>query len=149
MAYRIRSLETRREIENAWNTRSSIEEICNIIDRGYQTVYRELRLGYDGTYLPNGKKKYSASLAYKRDVENHESLLITLDQRRKFEELYNSGMSYEELSKKTVFASRTAVCNEIKLGTDGLYYPDGRKHYDAATAQERYMERVFKRIRRE
>ncbi len=143
--YKIKSLRLREKIETAWNTRCSIAEIGDLLGgRGYQTVYRELRLGEDGTYLPCGKKRYCAKLAFERDVEDHERFLITLDQRKLFETLYAAGVSYEEIRKKTVFKSKGSVHNEVNLGSDGLYSPNGRKNYSAELAQQRYMSKIIK-----
>ncbi len=145
MAYKIRSLNTRKQIEAAWNERSSTAEIGDLLGGlGYQSVYRELRLGEDGTYLSNGKKRYCADLAFERDLEAHKAFLITLDQRKIFQELYDAGASYEELIEKTIFKSTGSVYNEIELGTDGLYNPNGRKNYSAELAQQRYMTKIIK-----
>lgn len=68
-----RSLQNRREIQRAYEFGASAEQLLLVMDvSSLTTVYRELKNGYDGTRLPDGRRRYSAELAHERFLESLE-----------------------------------------------------------------------------
>ena len=141
MIVKIRPLSLRMEIEEAWNSGNTISDIANILGvDSDNSVYNELRLGADGTMLPNGRKKYSAQLAYERSLQEREDKIRSFDERKKIQRRYNSGEKIENIAILMGVKSRHTVMKELKLGFDGTHCSNGRRRYDADLAQRRYME---------
>lgn len=61
--YAYRSISERREIQCLWEKGASVEEIALHFELSPSAIYTELKRGYDGTRLPDMRRRYDAELA--------------------------------------------------------------------------------------
>lgn len=61
--YAYRSLSERQKIQSLWESGASVKEIAEILKLSGSAIYTELRRGYDGTRLPDQRRRYDAELA--------------------------------------------------------------------------------------
>lgn len=67
MAYKYRTLETRKMIQSMWESNASVSEIAATLGIDPSNISRELKRGWDGkTRLPNMRHCYDAELAHLR-----------------------------------------------------------------------------------
>ena len=71
----------------------------------------------------------------------------SVDDRRKIQRLWESGLSATEIAKQMGFSITTAY-NELKRGQDGTRLPDQRLKYDADLAQLNVQRSLERRGRR-
>lgn len=70
--YTFRSIEDRRKIQELWNTGAAPKEIADAVGMALSTLYTELRRGFDGTRLPDMRRRYDAELAQRTVQEGFE-----------------------------------------------------------------------------
>lgn len=61
--YAYRSISERQEIQSLWESGASVKEIAQDFDLSVSAIYTELKRGYDGTRLPDMRRRYDAELA--------------------------------------------------------------------------------------
>lgn len=153
----IRSLENRKQIETAWEHGATLEELAAIMGVcSLNSVYTELRRGWDGTFIYQRRKRYSAELAYERSLSARESQwqkakrtgFRSIENRREIQRAYEFGATAEQLLLVMDVKSLATVYSELKNGYDGTRLPDGRRRYNAELAHERFIETLEHRGRR-
>ena len=70
--YAFRSFDERQKIQGMWEAGLSAQDIATEMELSLSSVYTELRRGYDGTRLPNKRRRYDADLAQLRLQESLE-----------------------------------------------------------------------------
>lgn len=70
--YAFRSFDERQKIQGMWEASLSAQDIATEMELSLSSVYTELRRGYDGTRLPNKRRRYDADLAQLRVQESLE-----------------------------------------------------------------------------
>lgn len=70
--YAFRSFDERQKIQGMWEAGLSAQSIADEMELSLSSVYTELRRGYDGTRLPNKRRRYDADLAQLRVQESLE-----------------------------------------------------------------------------
>ena len=70
--YAFRSFEERQKIQGMWEAGLSAQDIAAEMELSPSSIYTELRRGYDGTRLPNKRRRYDADLAQLRVQESLE-----------------------------------------------------------------------------
>jgi IS30 family transposase len=70
--YAFRSFDERQKIQGMWEAGLSAQNIADEMELSLSSVYTELRRGYDGTRLPNKRRRYDADLAQLRVQESLE-----------------------------------------------------------------------------
>lgn len=70
--YAYRTYQERREIQKMYEKGATAKELADKFDVSVQTVYSELQRGYDGTRLPDMRKRYDADLAQRRMQQSFE-----------------------------------------------------------------------------
>ena len=70
--YAFRSFDERQKIQGMWEAGLSAQDIATEMELSLSSVYTELRRGYDGTRLPNKRRRYDADLAQLRVQESLE-----------------------------------------------------------------------------
>lgn len=70
--YAFRSFDERQKIQGMWEAGLSAQDIATEMELSISSVYTELRRGYDGTRLPNKRRRYDADLAQLRVQESLE-----------------------------------------------------------------------------
>ena len=70
--YAFRSFDERQKIQAMWEAELSAQNIANEMGLSLSSIYTELRRGYDGTRLPNMRRRYDAALAQLRVQESLE-----------------------------------------------------------------------------
>ena len=70
--YAFRSFDERQKIQGMWEAGLSVQDIATEMELSLSSVYTELRRGYDGTRLPNKRRRYDADLAQLRVQESLE-----------------------------------------------------------------------------
>lgn len=70
--YAFRSFDERQKIQGMWEAGLSAQDIATEMELSLSSVYSELRRGYDGTRLPNKRRRYDADLAQLRVQESLE-----------------------------------------------------------------------------
>lgn len=70
--YAFRSFDERQKIQCMWEAGLSAQDIATEMELSLSSVYTELRRGYDGTRLPNKRRRYDADLAQLRVQESLE-----------------------------------------------------------------------------
>ena len=61
--YTFRSISERQKIQSMWEAGASAKDIADEMGLSLSSVYTELRRGYDGTRLPDKRRRYDADLA--------------------------------------------------------------------------------------
>lgn len=61
--YAYRSISERQKIQSLWESGASVKEIAQDFDLSVSAIYTELKRGYDGTRLPDMRRRYDAELA--------------------------------------------------------------------------------------
>lgn len=154
MSREIRSLEDRKKIEEAWNSGASAKEIADIMGvASLNNVYVELRRGRDGTCTKDGRKKYSAELAFERNKAAREQQWLqakrtgyrSLENRKEIQRAYELGATADQLTLVMSVTSVSTVYTELRHGYDGTFLPDGRRRYDAELAHKKYMDSLIRR----
>lgn len=70
--YAFRSFDERQKIQGMWEAGLSAQDIATEMELSLSSIYTELRRGYDGTRLPNKRRRYDADLAQLRVQESLE-----------------------------------------------------------------------------
>lgn len=70
--YAFRSFDERQKIQGMWEADLSAQDIATEMELSLSSIYTELRRGYDGTRLPNKRRRYDADLAQLRVQESLE-----------------------------------------------------------------------------
>lgn len=70
--YAFRSFDERHKMQGMWEAGLSAQDIATEMELSLSSVYTELRRGYDGTRLPNKRRRYDADLAQLRVQESLE-----------------------------------------------------------------------------
>lgn len=70
--YAYRSISERVKMQGMWEAGLSAQDIATEMGLSLSSVYTELRRGYDGTRLPNKRRRYDADLAQLRVQESIE-----------------------------------------------------------------------------
>lgn len=70
--YAFRSFDERQKIQGMWEAGLSAQDIATEMELSLSSVYTELRRGYDGTRLPNKRRRYDADLAQLKVQESLE-----------------------------------------------------------------------------
>lgn len=61
--YAYRSLAERQKIQCLWESGASVKELAQHFELSASAMYTELKRGYDGTRLPDMRRRYNAELA--------------------------------------------------------------------------------------
>lgn len=61
--YKLRTFEERKKIEELWTQGHSVDEIVAEVGMSKAALYAELKRGFDGTELPNYRRRYNAAVA--------------------------------------------------------------------------------------
>ena len=61
--YAYRSISERQKIQSLWESGASVKEIAQDFDLSVSAIYTEFKRGYDGTRLPDMRRRYDAELA--------------------------------------------------------------------------------------
>lgn len=61
--YAYRSINERLEIQRLWENGASVKDIAAAFHLSASAIYTELKRGYDGTRLPDMRRRYDAELA--------------------------------------------------------------------------------------
>ena len=65
-SYAYRSVDERQKIQSMWEHGTPAKDMASTLGVSLSSLYSELRRGFDGTRLPNMRRRYDAQVAQLR-----------------------------------------------------------------------------------